>query len=439
VADLTRINPQNFVLGGTNVEQALNNDDADIKKMYQDITKIRKRYKGPVPPSSPNVGDEWKDDSVTPSVIKEWNGSIWETFIASPLSKTGDTMTGVLNEALGTAIASASTINLTTATGNFLHITGTTAITAVTLGAGMRREVIFDEILTLTHHATNNNLPGAANIITAAGDRASYYSDGTTVYCTKYQRADGTAISEKVSIQGSFKNLKIQVISNTQATITADQIVLFDDFNNAKLISAVSATLDKTILGAVTGLDTGTIANSTWYYVWAIAKPDGTKGVLMSLSATAPTMPSGYTFKARIGAIKTHSDGTLLRTLQYGRNIQYINSGSLPLIASGTQGTSPSTYVTASTTSAVPPTACRISISAVATAQGAVLAIAPNGNYGAYNTTSNPPPFILSMDNDAGWGFNTCSGDMMLESTNIYLISTSTTGKVFCLGWEDNL
>lgn len=99
-----------------------------------------------------------------------------------------------LNLAVGANIASAATINLTTATGNFVHITGTTAITAVTLGSGMMRQVVFDGILTLTHHATNNNLPGAANITTAAGDRALYWSDGAVVYCVNYQRADGTAV-----------------------------------------------------------------------------------------------------------------------------------------------------------------------------------------------------------------------------------------------------
>ncbi len=99
-----------------------------------------------------------------------------------------------LNEALGANIASATTINLTTATGNTVHITGTTTITTVTLGAGMIRDVIFDGILTLTHHATTNNLPGGANITTAANDRARYIGDGTTVYCVNYQKADGTAV-----------------------------------------------------------------------------------------------------------------------------------------------------------------------------------------------------------------------------------------------------
>ena len=93
----------------------------------------------------------------------------------------------------GTAIASASTINLNTATGNRVHVTGTTTITAVTLTRGPRT-VIFDGILTLTHHATTNNLPGAANITTAAGDRAIYESDGTTVFCISYTKASGAPL-----------------------------------------------------------------------------------------------------------------------------------------------------------------------------------------------------------------------------------------------------
>jgi putative transposase len=48
--------------------------------------------------------------------------------------------------------------------------------------------------LTLTHHATNNNLPSGASITTAAGDRAVYWGDGTTVFCLLYEKADGTAI-----------------------------------------------------------------------------------------------------------------------------------------------------------------------------------------------------------------------------------------------------
>ena len=115
----------------------------------------------------------------------------------------------------GTAIASAATINLNTATGNRVHITGTTTITAVTLTRGPRT-VIFDDVLTLTHHATTNNLPGAANITTAAGDRAIYESDGTTVYCVSYIKVSGASV---VAAAASAMILISTIVASTSATV----------------------------------------------------------------------------------------------------------------------------------------------------------------------------------------------------------------------------
>lgn len=120
-------------------------------------------------------------------------GDKGDTGATGPAGTFGGTATSTAEFLTGTNIASAATINLNTATGNRVHITGTTTITAVTLTRGPRT-VIFDGVLTLTHHATNNNLPGGANITTAAGDRAVYESDGTTVYCTSYTRANGQPV-----------------------------------------------------------------------------------------------------------------------------------------------------------------------------------------------------------------------------------------------------
>ena len=111
----------------------------------------------------------------------------------SNLSNYINNVTGPQNLATGSAIASATTVNLDAATGNRVHITGTTPITAITLTRGPRT-LIFDGVLVLTHNATTNNLPGAANITTAVGDRAIYESDGTTVYCVSYIKASGTPV-----------------------------------------------------------------------------------------------------------------------------------------------------------------------------------------------------------------------------------------------------
>lgn len=88
----------------------------------------------------------------------------------------------------GDDIASAATLDLDAATGDQVDVTGTTTITAIALAPGRLRTVRFTGALTLTHGA-NLVLPGAANIVTAAGDVAVFrgYAGGV-VRCVQYQR-----------------------------------------------------------------------------------------------------------------------------------------------------------------------------------------------------------------------------------------------------------
>jgi hypothetical protein len=80
------------------------------------------------------------------------------------------------------------------------------------------------------------------------------------------------------------------------------------DSTNAVMMT-LAAALTKTsaawAVGAGGALDTGTIAASTWYHVYLIRRPDtGVVDVLLSLSATAPTLPANYTQFRRIGSMK---------------------------------------------------------------------------------------------------------------------------------------
>lgn len=86
------------------------------------------------------------------------------------------------------------------------------------------------------------------------------------------------------------------------------------------LSSAYTKTASAWAVGTAAGaLDTGAIANSTWYHVWLIMRPDtGVVDVLVSLSATAPTMPTNYTFKRRIGAMKTNGSAQWTKFTQLG-------------------------------------------------------------------------------------------------------------------------
>lgn len=89
------------------------------------------------------------------------------------------------------------------------------------------------------------------------------------------------------------------------------------------LVSALTKRLDASwaVGNAQGGLDTGTKANSTWYYRWLIQRSDtGVVDVLLSASPTSPTLPSGYDRKRRLpGAFRTDSSGNIEGLLQAGK------------------------------------------------------------------------------------------------------------------------
>jgi len=113
---------------------------------------------------------------------------------ATKVSKSGDTMEGLLNFNTGSNIASAASLNLSTATGNLVHITGTTETTAVTMNEGQVQMVVADDVWPLTYHATNLKLNGGVNYTCIAGDRILFFYDGTTVYATVFPQA-GVAVN----------------------------------------------------------------------------------------------------------------------------------------------------------------------------------------------------------------------------------------------------
>jgi hypothetical protein len=161
------------------------------------------------------------------------------------LALTGGTLTGALNEAQGADIASAGTVNLTTATGNYVHITGTTTITAITLAQGAPRTVVFDGALTLTNGASLL-LPTGANITTAAGDTAVFRGEASSVVrCVSYTRKNGTSVGIS-SVTEKIQSITASVAVNA-LTITLNPTTL--DFRDATLTSGTVNT--RTVAAAI--------------------------------------------------------------------------------------------------------------------------------------------------------------------------------------------
>lgn len=148
--------------------------------------------------------------------------------------RSGSKSTVFLNNQ-GADIASAGTVNLDTATGDYVNITGTTSITAITLAQGVQRTIKFAGILTLTQGASLL-LPGnGSNITTAAGDTATFRGEAAgVVRCVSYTRASGASIvapAATASVGTQVRKAALQTISNGTNTALNFDTENWDDSN----------------------------------------------------------------------------------------------------------------------------------------------------------------------------------------------------------------
>src|SRR5712671_5748140 len=103
---------------------------------------------------------------------------------------------------------------------------------------------------------------------------------------------------------------------NTVIDVSAG--VCADDTNVAMLNLPSGQTINGATTGAG-GLDTGSLAASTWYHAFVIGKPGGGAGALLaSTSLASPAFPTGYTLKRRIGSFKTDTSAHILGFIQVG-------------------------------------------------------------------------------------------------------------------------
>ncbi|OHB77370.1 MAG: hypothetical protein A2Z34_11550 [Planctomycetes bacterium RBG_16_59_8] len=170
-----------------------------------------------------------------------------------------------------------------------------------------------------------------AIVIAWAGDVFTVDKDGVP----KFAVSDAGKIT--VGATESYVNLVVQnddvaTESDNKLDITADVLTV----EGVRLENvALSANIEATGAG---GLDSGSEAANTWYYVFVIANNDGTSwNGLLSTSSTSPTMPSGFTKKRRVGAVK-NSLGNFLLFVQEGNKCIYSDwSTTQRVVSSGVE------------------------------------------------------------------------------------------------------
>lgn len=178
---------------------------------------------------------------------------------------------------------------------------------------------------------------------------------------------------------------------------------------NLRLSSATECNL---AVNGVNGLDTGSVAADTWYYIFIIFNPTtNTTNTLASTSRTTPTLPEGYSIFRWIGSIKTYSTAQILPFQQCGwetrREVRYIADSADLIVLFGGTGTG---WTDVDCSLFIPPH----------TQAGRFLLEHTGGtDFGLFRPDGTSVDFLLTCrNNDTIWACMPTSGEQKIEYRN---------------------
>jgi len=265
---------------------------------------------------------------------------------------------------------------------------------------------------------------GDITVPAAPGDYAERVNDEVTALWGSMPR--------KGNVLTPHEGLIVKYVTAATVDIDADAVVLFNSTGLGKRFATLNETPNIAASGA-NGLDTGAEGSSRWYHIWAIGKEDGTLDGLLSESATAPTLPSGYTFKGYLGAVYNDGSSNFVAFFQRGA---FANCTDTVVLTDGTA----TSFTTISLSAAVPPTAASslitggIGVSSGTAACSLTVAAAGSGTAGTYGST-----FFLRQPLGSTTKLNAGAG--MIELSVAQQIGYFNTGanaqaNVVVLGWR---
>lgn len=337
-------------------------------------------------------------------------------------------------------LASSSTTDLGTIASRNVFIGGGTTINSFGFSASTNLPIYnlkFGGGFTIAYNAVSMILPGLESIVTEANDAAvAAYLGGGNWQILSYQRASGLPLKEIPMAAGVFSNLSIATSGTLTYSLTANYISLSNTLQ-AKLFNSIGLAGNISTSGA-NGLDSGAVANNTWYSVWVIGTPAGATASLLSTSATTPLMPTGYTYKSRVGWLRTNGSAQFRGSIQKGNRAQWVVSGGeqLQTIVTGVVGSvAVPTYVAQSTAAYAPTTAASIELMLTGLVTS-ISAAAPNASYGAYNSAGNQPPLMNVCFND---NCQATVASFMLQTAQVFYASDNANNYLKAVGWVDNL
>lgn len=159
-----------------------------------------------------------------------------------------------------------------------------------------------------------------------------------------------------ISNNATTPNTKIDVAAGQCRDSNNLVDLLLGDYLGQGYGTANSTTTINAAINGANGLDTGSLAASTFYYVYVIGDSSSKNptAAMMSLSATAPVMPFGYDSMRLIGAVKTDGSSHLLLFYETGNGSSRFFQWDAPIAVTVTDSGTSATYSAMNLATGVP-------------------------------------------------------------------------------------
>lgn len=249
----------------------------------------------------------------------------------------------------------ATTLNINSLGAKAITKNGTTALGAGDIPSGAMITVVYDGTqFQLNNVSTANIAPfvDTTALVRGSSDATKLVrieADGLTTATTRVGTFPDKDITFAglVDLRSYISGLTLSTAgSSATMTIAAGQAIDSTNVRGISLASSLGKTTSAWAVGTGNGgLDTGSIANATWYYFYLIIRPDtNVVDVVFSTSPSSPTLPTNYTLYRYIGAGLTNGSAQWIAFTQQDDDFYW----STPILDFSGAGSATATLLTCS-------------------------------------------------------------------------------------------
>lgn len=244
--------------------------------------------------AAPVKGQFWLDTSVTPNVLRQYDGTSWSTLGA--LDATNHLWAPPVGGGMA-AVTAATTTDICAAPAAVQTVTGTTAITSFgssCAAAGIRKTLRFSSATPLTHNVTSLIVPGQQSYTTSPGDIAdALYLGSGNWQLISITKADGSAVTNPAIplgtvIYGTYGTPPAKTVYGAgQALSRATYPAYFAAVTRTQTATLTAGNNTITGIGFSGGLGAGMPIEGTGIQAGTVISSVAANSIVMSKTATA--------------------------------------------------------------------------------------------------------------------------------------------------------